>query len=430
MLRWRRASFIQDCPNQLRSLHGRHVSLGDELYNDGYSVLLTALEHRYYGSSYPTPNNTYTYLTTPEAIQDVRNFVSHLKSTFSLPPSTQTYTFGGSYPGMISAYSRYTLGESNVIQGSVSSSSPVQGTVEMPTYNEVAGEALKIEGIGGSEECYDIIVNGHEQIGDMLKTPMGRESLADSFNVCGGSASLEKERNKSVFAGDGVVYIPAQENDPSCDGEVCDIAGICGFLISRMEEKEGTEEWEALEELAKVQNGDECVNVDWDEQLEFLKSPAAILGGTNSWMYQTCTGWGFYQTCTLDSSCPYAKGLHNVDQDLEMCKSVFGVEKDEVYKSVERSNEMYNGWNIEDKRILFVNGNVDPWSSLSVTPDNPKIDDGECKEGSFWVDNASHHFWTHEILDTDGVEVQDARARIHETVIGWIKEEEELAAGN
>ena len=144
----------------------------------------------------------------------------------------------------------------------------------------------------------------------MLKTPMGRESLADSFNVCGGSASLEKERNKSVFAGDGVVYIPAQENDPSCDGEVCDIAGICGFLISRMEEKEGTEvsskdwtplppslppsqpfptqnvehvqEWEALEELAKVQNGDECVNVDWDEQREFLKSPAAILGGTKS----------------------------------------------------------------------------------------------------------------------------------------------------
>ena len=68
--------------------------------------------------------------------------------------------------------------------------------------------------------------------------------------------------------------------------------------------------------------------------------------------------------------------------------------------------------------------------SLSVTPDNPKIDDGECKESSFWVDNASHHFWTHEILDTDGVEVQDARARIHETVMGWIKEEEELAAGN
>ena len=399
------------------------LTLSSKLTSLNYPVLLTALEHRYYGSSYPEKGSGYQYLTTPQAIADVKGFLTYVKETILTPTTpTLTYTFGGSYPGMVSAFSRFTYPD--YVQGSVSSSSPVQATVEMKEYNEVVGNALEMEEIGGSMECLDIVVKGHSQIGEMLSNVEGRSELADVFNICGGEEMLEESRrNREVFAGDGVVYVPAQENDPSCEGELCNIEKICKFLTGRkgeQEEEEDVEEWRVLASLAAAQNGGECVNISWEERITELQSPASILGGTKSWLYQTCTGWGFYQTCPLDSTCPYSKGYHGVDQDLEICERVFNVSKEEVYDKVDKSNGIYGGWNIEDDRILFVNGNVDPWSALSVTPTNGEIEEGTCKEKSFWVEGASHHFWTHEVLDTDGEDVQEARERIHDTVIGWI----------
>jgi hypothetical protein len=147
-------------------------------------------------------------------------------------------------------------------------------------------------------------------------------------------------------------------------------------------------------------------------------------------MYQTCTGWGFYQTCEEGSECPYSKGYHNIDQDLEMCLSVFNVTEETVYEGVEKSNEVYGGWNLNGTRILFVNGDVDPWSTLSVTPTNEDIIEGELKDSSFWVEGASHHFWTHEILDTDGEVVNEGRERIWSTVSGWLEESTSVFSGS
>ncbi|GMH56866.1 hypothetical protein TrRE_jg335 [Triparma retinervis] len=326
---------------------------------------------------------------------------------------------------MVSAFSRLTY--PSQINGAVSSSSPVQGAVSMPSYNAVVGLALKMAAVGGTEECLSTVTVGHQQIGEMLETETGRNTLAERFDVCGGGEGLEKDRDREVFAGDGVVYIPAQDNDPSCTGELCNIEKICEFLKGR--EEGGEEEWEVLARLASKQNGGQCVDCDWEERIRLLKSSAAVLGGTKSWMYQTCTGWGFYQTCPEASECPYSRGYHEVDQDLEMCSRVFNVTPSDVYKGVEDSNERYGGWDLEDERILFANGDVDPWSALSVTPDNAEIKEGTCKERSFWVEGASHHFWTHEILDTDKEEVGEARETIWETVIGWIQEDKDKGGG-
>jgi hypothetical protein len=241
------------------------IELASQIHSSGGSVLLSALEHRYYGSSYPPKNTGYQYLTTPNAIADISEFVLYLLNTFSLPTSTtKVITFGGSYPGMVSAYSR--LSYPSVITGSVSSSSPVQGTVDMRSYNEWTGKVLGMSNIGGSSDCQRAVVEGHEKIGHMLKTADGRGTLADAFNVCDGAAALEKQRNREVFAGDGVIYIPAQENDPSCTGSLCNVGEICSEIASA----EG-EEWKVLGKLAGMQNGGDCVDVDWDLRIKELQ---------------------------------------------------------------------------------------------------------------------------------------------------------------
>lgn len=159
-----------------------------------------------------------------------------------------------------------------------------------------------------------------------------------------------------------------------------------------------------------------------------------------SWLYQTCTEFGFYQTCPLSNAdCPYAKGYHEVDRDLELCQKVFGIPPDDVRSLVQSTLDYYGGWNLtpsaeammegddtsssasgphllgsedEQRRILFVNGDVDPWSELAVSE---KQDDAVRS-----VLGASHHFWTHSIKESDGDAVVDAREEIYQVVSSWL----------
>ena len=103
-----------------------------------------------------------------------------------------------------------------------------------------------------------------------------------------------------------------------------------------------------------------------------------------------------------------------------MCREVFNITNvdDRV-----GSTEDYGGWNPKGTRVLYVNGDVDPWSTLAVTKGNPEVDenvDFVCTP-AFWVQGASHHFWTHQVLDTDGESINEAREMVWGQVEEWIE---------
>ena len=76
---------------------------------------------------------------------------------------------------------------------------------------------------------------------------------------------------------------------------------------------------------------------------------------------------------------------------------------------------MYGGSNIQGTRILYPNGQIDPWHALGVlTPPNQH-------EPVIWVEGTSHHFWTHPSLPTDSVEVNNARKIIWQQVDEWLE---------
>ena len=125
---------------------------------------------------------------------------------------------------------------------------------------------------------------------------------------------------------------------------------------------------ERLAALAHDQHPNQpCVDTSWDNFLQYLSSPLAKRGGLRSWLWQTCTEFGFYQTCKIGSTCPYGKGYHELDQDLEICEQAFGISKDAVALNVQETLDYYGGWDLKGTRIIFTNGLVDPWSMLSVT---------------------------------------------------------------
>ncbi|CAN0456255.1 unnamed protein product, partial [Discosporangium mesarthrocarpum] len=49
------------------------------------------------------------------------------------------------------------------------------------------------------------------------------------FNLCSPYA-LEEASARALFAGDGVVFLPVQENDPACGEEVCNLRKVCEVM--------------------------------------------------------------------------------------------------------------------------------------------------------------------------------------------------------
>ena len=411
---------------------------GSEHCDDAMSMLqelgalAVALEHRFYGSSIPYKNDIKTkkngkfsndnlkYHNTEQALQDLKEFVHFIKSKYNILDDRKNkwVTFGGSYPGMMAAFARLRF--PHLIHGAVSSSSPLQASVDMPGYNEVVGEALTNTLVGGSDSCLNIVQQGHVDIGTMLQTEEGRRDLEKKFNICNsnnGEAPLDDPSNQSFFAGDGVVYIPAQSNDPACTSALCNIDKICKYLTD--DNLSGNTNMDKLINLSSEQNFHQCVNVDFNSMVKAYANPHSSL---RSWFWQTCSEYGFYQTCPYESTCPYTRGLHNVTQDLDLCASSFGLLPDTVIEVINETNNTYGGDKIQASRILYPNGDVDPWHALGVlTPPNKDT-------ATLWVEGASHHYWTHPPLPEDSVEIKTARDVIHSTVKQWLDEDDPVCA--
>ncbi len=155
--------------------------------------------------------------------------------------------------------------------------------------------------------------------------------------------------------------------------------------------------------------------------ISFLSSDEAKMEGTRSWLWQTCTEMGFYQTCPDTSQiCPYGRGYHEVEQDLEICERAFGVGREFVSKNVQETMNNYGGWHMAGSRILSVNGDIDPWSALSMTHGGVNTTDLP----SYWSIGASHHFWTHEVKESDGERIQKTREFIYDWVTNILYSEE------
>ena len=237
-----------------------------------HGALLLALEHRYYGPSTPghdLSTENLKYLNSEQALGDIAYFHSFISAEHSLTSSNKWVTWGGSYPGMMAALSR--LRYPHLIHASVSSSSPLQAQVNMEEYNEVVADSMAAKDVGGSQECLSIITEGHKTIGDMLQTQEGRSELESLFNVCV-PGSLENPKNQEMFAGDGVVYLPVQSNDPSCTTPLCNIGSVCAFLTSA----EG-DAVHRLADMSKEQSGGICKVVNYDLVLEAYANPKYVI---------------------------------------------------------------------------------------------------------------------------------------------------------
>ena len=344
---------------------------------------------------------------------------------------------------MLAAWSRVKY--PHLVYAAVSHSAPLQVLLDFEGYMDVYATALGNPMVGGSQECVDVIQLAHEDIAGLLMGDHGSgdggevmggdvdvevmggmddlEYVAELFNICNGTDALQVKKNVKSFLGDGMVFFDVQGNDPACQGDLCNIEKFCGNITKSAKEKID-EPAVILARLSRAMEGGgggqgQCKDISWEGMIDYLSSMEAKVGGVRSWLWQTCTEVGFYQTCNVNSTCPFARGFHVLDDDLEICQRVFGIDGSKVRENVEDTLNEYGGWNISASRILSVNGDVDPWSAQSYSNSGRKDADLQ----SYWSIGASHHYWTHEVKGSDGFGIMRTREIIYNWVINLLEDD-------
>jgi len=179
-------------------------------------AILFGVEHRYYGchnkSSCPYQGATpdYRYLSTAQALADLASFHAYATGEYKLPAAAKWVAWGGSYPGMLTAFVRARYPE--LFVAGVASSAPVHGIVDMSSFQDVITDAyaMDVEGVAGSPECAQTIAQGHATVGKLLGSDVGRQRLASLFPAAQSASWLADPDNQRTFAGCGVASFPAQ----------------------------------------------------------------------------------------------------------------------------------------------------------------------------------------------------------------------------
>lgn len=396
-------------------------------------ALLLALEHRYYGPSIPSKDFSlegFKYLSTKQAVEDIKVFHSFITQQYLSGRPALWITFGGSYPGMLASFARIKY--PHLIHAAIASSAPVYATVNMPGYLETQVDDFALTSIGGSKQCRDAVIESHRLVGDMLKNQTGKARIVRDFKLCS-LDELNVSDNVGIFVGFGIFDMPAQENDPSCTTPLCNYEKICQAMLdpskslydrllyvyhnggnSVMNVINFAEQHPHLRSPSSA-NAPTCRSINFATYIKEVSSDVSIKNTERIWLYQVCTNWGFLQTCESRHGCPLIADYSTEDMWMKPCTEGMGIPRENMIAGVADANAEYGGLTPRTSRIVYINGEVDPWRANSIikqlSADQPVLE----------VAGASHHFWTHKYQASDSKNVQRVRQQISDLVKEYIK---------
>jgi serine protease 16 len=347
--------------DELRAATGAYVSFAQT-----YGALIFAVEHRFYGQSINDDGlktENLKYLSSQQALADLAHFYQSISKSYNLTEKNHWISFGGSYPGALSAWFR--LKYPHIVQGAVASSAPVKAIVNFQGYNDVVSQSLATNIIGGSTACLEAVRSAFKQVDDLLDEK-NFDKLSKDFLSCSpiGDNSLDIFQFVSNLA--DIFMGIVQYNNEGSDSNV---KSICAAMTSTSD---------AYQNLVTVNKNflsstsQSCADNSWKNFLEQMSNTTVDRKHNDNsmrpWIYQTCTQFGYYQTCDNQTRCVFSHRM-SLAPNLEICRAVYGITPKTVYDLVDFSNAYYGSNDTRGSNILFVNGLVDPWHALSVLRD-------------------------------------------------------------
>lgn len=355
-------------------------------------------EHRYYGTSTPTPINLTTpatafeFLDTEQALADVPvfawNFTRKSLSNIDLTPGSTPWVFvGGSYPGMRAAFVRHVYPET--IYASYASSAPVQASIDMSFYFDPIWQGLISYGY---TNCTADLNAAILEIDKRLDDPATNAAIKEKF--LGPNSS--KTRNGDFADTLAIVLGHWQGYGPRGPiGEFCNwistdpitkkTSAAEGFAASKGVEHT-IDRWASFPQyIAEVnkQYKSSCLGYQSTKSSSNVTTAIScdLTSGARypdpdmiAWTWQYCTQWGFFQSANLGPHQIVSK--HNsILHQRDVCHDQFpdGLASGlllELPKANE-TNANYGGWDIRPSNTYWTGGEFDPWRTLSPLSDQP-----------------------------------------------------------
>nr|XP_006627603.1 PREDICTED: thymus-specific serine protease [Lepisosteus oculatus] len=392
---------------------GHHVSMAQD-----HGALLVSLEHRFYGQSIPadgmeTP--TLRYLSSQQALADLVSFQQNITSRYELTPRNTWICFGGSYPGSLSAWLRGKF--PHLVYGAVASSAPVRAQLDFTGYNKVVAKSLANPAVGGSDRCLSAVREGFSAVESALAS-RNVTAVSRDFSCC--SAVSEPEDQRELLYSLADIAMGAVQYDQ--EGAPLGVAQLCRIMAGN---SSGADSYTRLAQLAKAyleRTAKPCLETSHQQSVAELRDttlrPSGV--GERQWYYQTCTEFGYYQTCE-DDGCPFSR-LLTLKSQTELCPLVFGLKESSLPLAVGFTNDYYGSDHPGTHRVLYVNGDIDPWHVLSV------LSNATSGERAILIHGTAHCADMNPPRPSDPPALMLARKEIEAHVAAWLQSAAQEAA--
>lgn len=302
--------------------------------------LYIGIEHRFYGES--NPANSYATanlkaLTSTLALEDAAQFIRNYSATH-LPKGTPWVIWGCSYSGALSAWFRSMYPD--LVVASIAPSGPVYATPDFSGYLNQFGKVANPACVGAVKEAV-------KQIDQMLESETGRDKLSKTFHTCKPIPTTPSDQFFFKWTLASSLGSSDQFNNPYAHfplTKACNIMTSSSNTVSN---------WATF-------MGDGCVPVD---EGEFIKGLQDVSNPDRSWWYQKCNEFGWFKPSTNNSSI-FFDDLP-LERMVSWCADIFDIPN--MHPNTEQINHKHGGFHVRGSKILFTNGDYDPWHRVSVT---------------------------------------------------------------
>ncbi|WKX92494.1 hypothetical protein Q1695_010488 [Nippostrongylus brasiliensis] len=343
-------------------------------------AVLFDLEHRFYGESQPTVDQSVAnlkYLSSRQAIEDIAAFIKAMNVKYNLQ-NASWITFGGSYSGALSLWAREKHPE--LIAGAVGSSAPVQAEVDFWKYLQVVEDSLRTF----SNDCAENVRIGFAQVIDMMNTEDGRQKLSDLFVLDPPLSNLSLNYNDvqnfyTTIFGNFQGAVQYSQDNAGAYATGYSVPNVCAIMTNK-----SIDPLTALQDVNVYMAGmyGPFVNTpnSYDDMVAYLQwdkfSGADVDPGARSWTWQTCTEFGYFQTTDGGPNGIFGS-VTPLTLYSNLCRDVFGSQfnSDYINNAVRSTLNYYGGSaGYTGTNVVIPNGSVDPWHALGkYTSSDPSV---------------------------------------------------------
>jgi len=367
-----------------------------------HGAAMFLLEHRYYGQSKPVEDMTdmnMKFLSSRQGLEDLATFMvaMSIEHDFTSP----WVSFGGSYPGSLSAWLK--LKYPHMMAGAVSSSGPLYAKMDFFEYLGVVAEA--------TSECIDKISAALHEIENLIANEENWLDISNQFKLCNTLDGYNEDDVKSFFE----YMIDNLAGIVQYNGRFdLTIDGVCKIMNS---DENPLTAYAALNDAVLNMNQEECVDHEFSSFLNLL-TDTSFEGtgvGWRQWTWQTCTEFGWYQTTNQPDNT--FGTILNLDFFKSWCARAFpeyNWDDNKFEGEMMDTNTEYGGFIPHVDNVVFVHGTVDPWHAMGVMADLNE------KATAIVIPGTSHCADMYDDKSGDPQELLEARQEIKRLITRWL----------